>query len=153
MRGDNRSRTLKLTATWQEGAKKLEVCQRIKEVMLHLCDPRKQFFIEIWWKVKAAEAVEDWRGVLKWEGQMDELLERLPDDTCRTWLLQTLAKAHIASGILSEYSPTASPLSMLVVNQKNFGLQKRLVEILGKMQRFRDQGVAPRHTARKEAAK
>ena len=67
-------RTLKLTASWQEGSKKREVRERIAEVK------RARVLEDVWDSVKAAHAVGDWRVVLKWEGRVEELLEHLAED-------------------------------------------------------------------------
>jgi len=83
-------------------------------------------------EVMAAGEVEDWREVLKWEGRRDELMDRLADDDCLT-VLQTFIYAHKL-----EQAATGSPHDALSVVR----LEEQLVELLGKMERFRDQGEA-----------
>jgi hypothetical protein len=83
-------------------------------------------------KFEAALATRDWRGVLKWEGRMDELMALHSDDDC-SGILGAFSYAHQmgwqATG--SEY------------HARSFaGLLERHISLLGKLQRFRDQGEA-----------
>jgi hypothetical protein len=82
-------------------------------------------------RVDAADDAEDWREVLKWEGRMDELMERQPDAMCV--VLRIFQLAH-SRGTMS----TGSPHHLL----SSIRLGGQLVDILGKRQRFRDQGEA-----------
>ncbi|KAJ1483782.1 hypothetical protein T484DRAFT_1949274 [Baffinella frigidus] len=83
-------------------------------------------------KVEAATATGDWRGVLKWEGRMDEMMEGRSDAICNS-ILGRFSKAHGSVSLT-----TASP-----ENVRRFGvIEERRIKLLGKMQRFRDQGVA-----------
>ena len=81
-------------------------------------------------KVDAARLASDWRGVLKWEGRMEQLIEGEDDSDCDS-ILAAFAHAH-RLGFLSTRS-TDHALSIV-------SLQERRVELLGEMQRFREQG-------------
>jgi hypothetical protein len=83
-------------------------------------------------KVNVANSREDWREVLKWEGRMEEMMEDQPDDFCNT-VLAVFCDAH---GWASR-STGSRDHSLSIVR-----LQTRHAEVLGKMQRFRDQGAA-----------
>jgi hypothetical protein len=100
-------------------------------------------------KLMAAQAARDWRGVLKWEGRMEELMEGrglmasdLEDARC-DYILWVFSKAHghEKDNFLREKEiSTASRDHALSIIR----LQKRRVELLGKpsVERFRDQGEA-----------
>jgi len=47
-------------------------------------------------KIDAANGAEDWRGVLKWEGRMEELMSLRSDDDCSGMqgILHVFSKAH-----------------------------------------------------------
>jgi hypothetical protein len=81
-------------------------------------------------KVKAAHLREDWREVLKWEGRMEELMEMQTDEVCRN-ILAVFANAHLGA-----FSSTGSRDNSLSIVR----LGTRRIDLLGKMQRFRDQG-------------
>jgi len=82
--------------------------------------------------LKAASAAEDWRGLLKWEGRMEELIAGEPDDYCER-VLRAFAKAH-NSGLHATGSKD---------HARSFvGLQERRIPLLGKLQRFWDQADA-----------
>ena len=132
MRGHNRTRTLNLNASWQEGAKKRELREKIAEVK------RGRVLEDVWDSVKAAFADHDFEGVLKWEGRMEELLEHLTEvaDCDLTEVLDCL-DAFLDS-LMLEKGPAINPQSAL----PHIRLRKRRVELLGKMERFRDQGEA-----------
>jgi len=83
-------------------------------------------------KVKAAHLRKDWREVLKWEGRMEELMENQPDSGCVT-ALSVFIHAHMGG-----FNATESQDNSLSIVR----LETRRVEVLGKMQRFRDQGKA-----------
>jgi hypothetical protein len=87
---------------------------------------------QVWENLKAAEATGDWRGVLKVEGRMEELLKRQTDAGCN-WTLTAFVKANE----LGRESTGSSEHARSVIQ-----LEERRVEILGKMQHFRDQGGA-----------
>jgi len=84
-------------------------------------------------KVFAAEEACDWRGLLEWEGRLDELMEGQPDDHCFS-LLNAFGEAHDhmakESNRLGEGDHAVSATS----------IQKRRIVFLGKMQLFRYQG-------------
>ena len=83
-------------------------------------------------RVDAASEVDDWRGVLKWEGRLEQLLEgRSGASCCNT--LNTFTLAHKGAS-----NSTASTDHALAA----FRLQDRRIELLGNIERFRDQGGA-----------
>ena len=81
-------------------------------------------------RFKAAKVRKDWREVLKWEGRMEEMMERQTDAGCSA-ILAVFADAHREE--LSSKGGTDHAHSLV-------RLETRRVEVLGKMQRFRDQG-------------
>ena len=87
---------------------------------------------EVFEKVNAAHLREDWREVLKWEGRKDEMMERQPDAACNN-ILGVFASAH-RRGFKSTVD-FSHDHSLSIVR-----LETRRVEVLGRMQRFRDQG-------------
>jgi hypothetical protein len=88
--------------------------------------------VEVRAKVRAADAVNDWREVLKWEGRMEELLENLSNMECNAVLIM-FTQAHVVGQIA-----TGSTWDSLSITR----VLERRVELLGKMERFRDQGDA-----------
>ena len=95
-------------------------------------------------RVNAAHLREDWREVLKWEGRMEEMMEHRLDSGCSN-ILDVFVAAHMRA-----FNSTGSDDSSLSVVR----LETRRAEVLGKMQRFRDQGEAnlqsrrPTHSSR-----
>ena len=83
-------------------------------------------------KVNAAGFADDWREVLKWEGRMEEMMENRSDAGCNA-ILALFVHAHGEA-----FNSTGSKDDALSIVR----LQTQNVEVLGKMQRFRDQGVA-----------
>ena len=83
-------------------------------------------------RVDAAVEGEDWRGLLKWEARLEQLLEGRSDAT-RDFILSNFKRAH-AVGICSASSTDHAFAAVQ--------LQDRRIELLGNMQRFRDQGEA-----------
>jgi len=83
-------------------------------------------------RVAAAVEGDDWRGVLKWEGRLGQLLEGR-SDVARCNVLCNFKRAHVVA-----WSATGSTDHALPVVQ----LQDRRIELLGNMERFRDQGEA-----------
>ena len=81
-------------------------------------------------RVDAAHEAHDWREVLKSEGRMDELMEGQPDATCET-ILRIFQAAH-TRGHVSTGSPHHIP-SLTRIGEE-------MIDLLGKMQCFRDQG-------------
>jgi len=100
------------TAAWKKHKKE---CVTLEEV-------RKRF--------DAAKKGEDWRGLLKCEGRLEQLMEGRAD-AARDYLLDDFQWAHDAA-----LRATGSADHALAI----VWLQDRRIEILGKMQRFRDQG-------------
>jgi tetratricopeptide (TPR) repeat protein len=78
-------------------------------------------------RVDAALEGDDWRGVLKWEGRLEQLLEEC-SDAARNSRLDVFRWAHSAATVSTDHA-------LAVVR-----LQDRRIEILGNMERFRDQG-------------
>jgi hypothetical protein len=87
---------------------------------------------EVTAKSNAARAAGDWRGILQWERRMEELMAHQSDDECSE-TLKVFSGAH-----MSRFHKTGSKdhaCSSVVV-------EERRIPLLGKLQRFRDQGVA-----------
>jgi len=82
--------------------------------------------------VQTAHATGDWRGVLKWEGRMEELMALRPDDLCLR-ILMAFSDAHQKG-----WSATGSKDHA----RSHLGLAERQIPLFGKLQRFRDQGTA-----------
>jgi hypothetical protein len=80
--------------------------------------------------VEEADATSDWRGVLKWEGRMEELMDGQTDDAC-DGVLEIFSKSHMMGKIT-----TGSNDHILSFVR----LQDRRIDLLGKLERFRDQG-------------
>ena len=81
-------------------------------------------------KINAARATQDWRGILQWEGRMEEMMADEPDDFCSK-ILSVFSDAHNLG-----CQATAS-----TDHARSFvGLAERRIPLLGKLQRFRDQG-------------
>ena len=85
---------------------------------------------DIYGKLATASAAGDWRGIIMWEGRMEELLEKSPDTVCDL-ILRTFLQGRM--GIISEDGIRENALPCTI-------LQERRVQLLGKMGRFRDQG-------------
>ncbi|KAJ1479958.1 hypothetical protein T484DRAFT_1812368, partial [Baffinella frigidus] len=88
------------------------------------------FLQEVFEAVKRADAASDWRGVLKHEHRMEEMMADEPDGSQERTLFAFL-RAH-QMGLISTNDKQHSEQCVL--------LEERRAEILGKMQRFRDQG-------------
>ena len=87
---------------------------------------------ELWAKVHAADANKDWQEVLKWEGRMEELMEGCSDGLeCNAVLI------HFQLAHTTGLSSTGS----IVHVRSLITLVERRVDLLGKIQRFRDQGI------------
>jgi predicted secreted protein len=85
---------------------------------------------EVSGEVRVAREASDWRGVLKWEGRMEELVEAQTDDKGRDAVLSSFMRAHM---MLDEGE------------ERVLQIESRRVDLLGKMERFRDQGRALCH--------
>jgi tetratricopeptide (TPR) repeat protein len=83
-------------------------------------------------RVDAAIDGEDWRGVLKWEGRLGQLLEQ-QSDAARCNVLKNFKWAHAVAS-----NSTGNKDHALAVVR----LQDRRIELLGSMECFRDQGEA-----------
>jgi len=87
---------------------------------------------DVFEKVNAANLRKDWREVLKWERRMEEMMENQADAACNA-ILATYVDAHTGA-----FNSTGSKDDSLSIVR----LETRRVELLGKMQLFRDQGDA-----------
>jgi len=83
-------------------------------------------------RVSAAVAGREWRVVIKWEGRLEQLLEGRPD-AARSGTLNNFKWAHAVA-----WGATGSTDHAVAAVR----LQDRRIEILGNMERFRDQGEA-----------
>jgi len=83
-------------------------------------------------KLDAAQAAGDWLGVLQWEGRMEELMALESDDDCSNILL-VFCEANQMGRQATGSADYASSYA---------GLEERRIPLLGKLQRFRDQGQA-----------
>jgi len=83
-------------------------------------------------KLHAAHAAGDWRGVLQWEGRMEELMAVRSDDHCSE-ILTVFSEAHFKGWQETVSKDHARSL---------VGLEERRIPLLGKVQRFWDQGEA-----------
>jgi hypothetical protein len=85
---------------------------------------------DVFEKVNAANLRGDWRGALKWEGRMEDVIENSSDAACSN-ILGVFADTHGRG-----FKATGSKDHSLSIVR----LETRRVEVLGRMQRFRDQG-------------
>jgi len=83
-------------------------------------------------KINGAYAADDWRGVLKWEGRMEELMAHQSDNDC-CFTLSVFSGAH-QMGRQENGSKDHA--------RSYVGLAERRIPLLGKLQRFWDQGEA-----------
>jgi len=83
-------------------------------------------------RVNAASEGADWRGVLKWEGRLEQLLEGQSDATCN------LVLYHFKWAHTTGMHATGSTDHALAAVR----LQHRRIGLMGNMERFRDQGEA-----------
>ena len=81
-------------------------------------------------RVNAAVTGGDWRGLLKWEGRMEQLLEGW-SDASRETILNEFRCAHL----WGERATGSKDHALAAVR-----LQDRRIELLGSVERFRDQG-------------
>jgi len=84
---------------------------------------------------KVMEAVRacDWRGVISWEGRMEELLESRPDPSTQETLLAIFSEAHKKLCFETGSNEHADRVIRLTARRE---------VLLSKLQRFRDQGEA-----------
>ena len=85
---------------------------------------------EVWEKVGDAHTARAWQGVLKWEGRLEQLMVDRSDKD-GAMILSIFAVAHM-KGVHS----TGSKDHVLAF----VSLEERRIPLLGKLQRFRDQG-------------
>ena len=81
-------------------------------------------------KINAACTERDWRAMLKWEGNMEDMMSDRTDDECER-VLCLFSWAHMQA-----FSSTGSKEHALSC----VGMDERRIPILGRLQRFRDQG-------------
>jgi len=86
---------------------------------------------EVWQKICVAKDARDWQGVIKFQGYMEELLENEPDDYSEH-VLSIFEGAHTMAAFQTGRRDDALIASLVA----------RRIELLGEMQRFRDQGEA-----------
>ena len=94
---------------------------------------------DVYRQVQAAEAAGNFHEILRWEGRLEEMLEvqgaGFRGDQGRQGILCTFVRAH---QMATEMSPmAAAPHALKLVR-----LEERRVELLGKLERFRDQAEA-----------
>jgi len=104
------------------GTRRQKTCVTLKKTCVTLND--------VFEKVNAAHLREDWREVLKWEGRIEDMMENQADAACND-ILVVFVVAHMGA-----FNSTGSEDNLLSFVR----LETRQVEVLGKMQRFRDQG-------------
>jgi len=83
-------------------------------------------------QIQAAEDPFDWRGVLKWEGRMEEVLEVVLTASGYEAVLLTFVKARMAQIHATDSMDEHAPALIKLVNRR--------IEVLGTLERFRDQG-------------
>jgi len=110
------------------------VRERIAEVRGRVEVPVQVVFA----RVAEASADQDWRGVLQWKGRMEELMEDFAEDLRERELILSLFISAHRERHVSEYFSSGSADSLVAIVE----LEKRRVELLGKLERFRDQGEA-----------
>jgi len=93
------------------------------------CAPLPLPLSDVMTRVSAASDVDDWREVLKWEGRLVEVATE--SDTTVEKYLHMFERAHIVGK-----TATGSPHHALSLVR----LLEQQIELLGKMERFRDQG-------------
>ena len=101
-------------------------------------------------KLMEARAANDWRGILKLEGRMEEMMERdciggtiegTADSHCAE-ILHIFAIAHAIFASAHAMPPASTRTGRRDHALSVIRLQGRRVELLGKLERFRDQGEA-----------
>ena len=84
-------------------------------------------------KINAAHTTGNWRGVLKWEERMEGLMAGETDDAHWCGTLSVFSNAHeLGFQVTGNHDHARSYIA----------LQERRIPLLGKLQRFRDQGMA-----------
>ena len=87
----------------------------------------------VWDLVLEARNREDWKGVLKWEGRMEEFLAQQSDPSACDLVLHSFSLSHkVAFNMTGTQDHALSFIS----------LEDRRLVVLAKLQRFRDQGEA-----------
>jgi len=83
-------------------------------------------------RLNVAHNSGNWRGVLKWEGRMEEVFARQPDDS----------QASIAQTFASNHEDGLAATGRIEHARSFVKWQERRIALLGKLQLFRDQGEA-----------
>ena len=97
-----------------------------KKTCLHLKD--------VFDRVREAQQAGDWRGVLKWEGRMEAMMADCPRSASKS---ESIVSAFMDAHRLA-ISSSSSREHKMAVNR----LAARRIELLGELERFRDQGAA-----------
>ena len=93
---------------------------------------------DVYVKFLGAHNASNWKGVLEWEGHLEQLLEYQDDDSCCA-ILDIFKNAHsmeMTALTTSAQHPFEHALAAV-------RLGERRLEYLGKLERFRDQGARP----------
>ena len=105
-------------------------------------------------KIDVALVAEDWRVVLEWEGRLEEMMEGQDFDTCERYL-NIFVQAHTMVGMAADDANSTTPATVCACGRvhkavdvassrdnhlSSARLLERRIDLLGKMQRFRDQG-------------
>jgi len=97
--------------------------------------------VDICAKIDTAVDADDDSGLLEWEGRLEDLMEGQSDASCDT-ILQKFIGAHSSLHRCQDWTRIATLDSAREHALASVRLQERRIKILGKMQRFRDQGEA-----------
>jgi hypothetical protein len=82
-------------------------------------------------QMEKARDGQDWQGVLKWEGRLEEMMAGAPDIACDDLLVLFISANRMGKSSSGNYEDHT--LSII-------GLEERRLPLLGNLQRFRDQG-------------
>jgi len=104
----------------------------------HSAPPLSLEAISLKMKEAVAPGTGDWRELLSWEGRVDELLDG-QKDSIKEMFLGGFVMAHTAG--MAATNRSEHPLAIV-------RLESRRVDLLGKMEWFRDQGAALCHAAK-----
>ena len=88
---------------------------------------------DVFANVKTANNARDWKGILMWEGRIEELLAARQTDGVHAMIILMFSTAHKAGFHATGWQSHA--ISFV-------GLEQRRIPLLGKLELFRDQGEA-----------
>ena len=111
-----------------------EVRPDVDEIPKFLTSSMNDF--EVMNRLNAAIAASDWRVALECEGHMEELMEGQPHDTCE-YILTLFVKAN---GLRVAAMGSRSKTGFTEFSTKMLALHARRVDLLQKLERFRDAG-------------